>query len=463
VTYPQAPVRRSCEADATLGTVSANDTGPLRDGESHRERLTEQEGLLNLRAVLELCAAGKVRCSAKTGRPSAATVGTVTEHLALGDFYLDEPIAAFAWPLLMQAGGLAKLDGARLQLTPKGHAALGKPPAEVVRQLWQGWLTHAVIDEFTRIEEIKGQRIANVLTAAKPRREIIAKALADCEPGTWIAVDALFARMRRARLNPVIARNERALWKLYLVDAEYGSLGYLGFHEWEVLEGRYTLAVLFEYAATLGLIDVCYVDPAGERDDFRDNWGSDELDSLSRYDGLQSIRLNALGSYALGLTDTYEPVAGDIAETKPLKVLPNLDVVATGSLTAADRLQLSAWARHTADHVWTVSAVSLLTGLDTGRDLTEFVTFLTERSTHELPGTLTTLIDDVTRRAGQLSDLGHARVIECADAAVAALIARDRGLRALCRLIGDRHLAVRQEHEQKFRKALVKLGYVLGS
>jgi hypothetical protein len=33
------------------------------------------------------------------------------------------------------------------------------------------------------------------------------------------------------------------------------SLGYSGFADWPILEGRYTLAVLFEYAATLGLID----------------------------------------------------------------------------------------------------------------------------------------------------------------------------------------------------------------
>lgn len=51
---------------------------------------------------------------------------------------------------------------------------LGKLPAEILRQLWQRWLTHAVIDEFSRIEQIKGQRIRSVLTAAKPRRQIVA-------------------------------------------------------------------------------------------------------------------------------------------------------------------------------------------------------------------------------------------------------------------------------------------------
>ena len=63
----------------------------------------------------------------------------------------------------------------------------------------------------------------------------------------------------------------------------------------EILEGRYTLAVLFEYAGTLGLIDLDYIHPAGARDDFRDNWGGDDLDALSRYDGLQAIRLNRAG------------------------------------------------------------------------------------------------------------------------------------------------------------------------
>ena len=41
--------------------------------------------------------------------------------------------------------------------------------------------------------------------------------------------------------------------------------------------------LLFEYAATLGMIDVAYVDPEGARTDFRRLWGVDELRFLSRY------------------------------------------------------------------------------------------------------------------------------------------------------------------------------------
>ena len=79
-----------------------------------------------------------------------------------------------------------------------------------------------------------------------------------------------------------------------------------------------------------------YVHPAGARDDFRGNWGGDDLDALSRYDGLQAIRLTALGSYALGLTGTYQPPGAN--GTARLTVLPNLDIVATGTVASGDEL-----------------------------------------------------------------------------------------------------------------------------
>lgn len=59
---------------------------------------------------------------------------TVGSRLVDGDFYVAEPIAAFAWPVLLQAGGLARIDSGRLRLTPKGRAALRAPAAaEVIR------------------------------------------------------------------------------------------------------------------------------------------------------------------------------------------------------------------------------------------------------------------------------------------------------------------------------------------
>jgi len=97
----------------------------------------------------------------------------------------------------------------------------------------------------------------------------------------------------------VAARSLRALWRLYVVDSYFGSLGHAGSRTWDLVEGRYALCVLFEYAATLGLIDVAYADPCGARDDYRALWGADQLGCLSRYDGLSAVRVNELGAAVL--------------------------------------------------------------------------------------------------------------------------------------------------------------------
>ncbi len=427
---------------------------------SSEVRQTEPEALGNVNAVLQLCAAGKLRCSEKTHRPSAATVRTIADILVGGDFYPDEPIAAFAWPLLLQAGALARLDGTRLVLTPKGRKALGQPAHEVIRGLWQRWPRHAPLDELSRVDQIKGQRSAAALTAAGPRRHAVTAALALCPHDQWIGVDELFARMRSVGASPTIARSERGLWKLYLADPEYGSLGYDGHHDWPILEGRYTIAVLFEYAATLGLLDVDYVPPAHARDDFRHMWGADWIDALSRYDGLLAVRLTSLGSYAAGLTPTYTP-APAAAVGRTLQVLANFDVVAVATIPA-DRIVLDAFARRTSDQVWTLSTASLIAAVDVGRTPGELTTFLNERAVHGIPATVRQLLADVEDRTRCVRDLGLVRVIECADAAVAVLLSRDRTLRGLCSRIGERHLMLDPANEPKVRAALRKLGYPTG-
>ncbi|MGW1256023.1 helicase-associated domain-containing protein [Streptomyces sp. NPDC002513] len=428
-----------------------------------RVRHTEHEAQVNLLTVLRLCLTGKLRCSEKTRRPGAATVAAVAEVLDGGDFSPDEAIAAFAWPMLLQAGGLAQLTGGRLVLTTRGQTALTRPPHLTIAQLWQRWLNNSLLDEFSRVEEIKGQRSANVLTAAKPRRKLVGQALAGLVPGEWTSVDGLFTDMRAAGLNPVVHRSERALWKLYLEDPQYGSLGYDGHHDWSLLQGRYTLAVLFEYAATLGLIDIEHVPPAGARDDYQENWGGDYLDRLSRYDGLSALRLNPLGAHAVGLTGDYTPAQAPAPAVPKgrVTVLANFDIVALDGLPAADTLLLDAFSDRKTDRVWTLTTASLLRALDRGHALDELRGYLNQAASHPVPQTVTTLLDDTGRRTGRLRDTGQTHLIECADEALAALIVSDRRLRVLCTRVGERHLAVSPDRLPAFRKAALALGYPL--
>ena len=158
-------------------------------------------------------------------------------------------------------------------------------------------------------------------------------ALKQCPVGRWVQVDDFFRFMIAAALRFEVTREP---WDLYISDPQYGSLGYEGYHDWEILQGRYTLCLLFEYAATLGMIDVAYVNPAGVRRDYREMWGTDDLEFLSRYDGLIAFRLNALGAYGLGLARTYEPE--QIEARAQLTVLPSLQINVRGGRSLLTKL-----------------------------------------------------------------------------------------------------------------------------
>jgi hypothetical protein len=436
-----------------------------------RVRQTARAAQHDVQAVLRLIDAGEVRVSDKTRRPSQAAMKAIAAVLMEGDFYQDadqskrdwDPAAdlqmqTFAWPLLLQAAGLAQPAGTRLQLTAAGRKAMSKPAHEVVRQVWQKWQKTTLLDEFNRVNVIKGQQAkGRGLTAVAPRRQEISEVLEECPAGKWITVEELF------RLLKVLAHDFRVThdpWKLYIGELQYGSLGHDAAFVWESLQGRYTLAFLFEYAATLGLLDVAYISPEHARNDFREHWGTDDLSCLSRYDGLMYFRINPLGAWCLGLADGYEPPAA--AVDRVLKVLPNLDLVAAGRQpAAADVLFLERFTERSSESVWRLSKEKILAAVEHGLTVAELKEFLAARVEGSLPQTAEVFLDDLEKKAGELVDLGAARLIGCKDAVVAQTLASDRRLRAICQLAGERYLVFKGSDETAVRRALRELGHVL--
>ncbi len=263
-------------------------------------RCTAPDALSNLIATLELIADGQVRYSAATKRPLTTTVARVEDELVAGDYYAEgEPIAAYAWPLLTQAGGLARLNGTDLELTARGLDALAKPGYETLGALWARWQRNVSFDEFARIDAIKGQRRQGTLISAAKRRAAVVAALAALEPGAWADIELIWQILQTDEAPLSLTRNALALWRLYIGDPYHGSLGHAGAKSWDIVEGRYALCVLFEYAATAGLVDVTYDDPRGARDDYKYLHGTDDLPYLSRYDGLLAVRVNKLGQALL--------------------------------------------------------------------------------------------------------------------------------------------------------------------
>ena len=470
--FVTAPARASIDSLAELPAAVEREVEHYDHEARKRESWTESAQLVvdereraahaELAAVLRLIDAGKVTVSDKTRRPTSAAVRAVTGVLDTGDFYADEeigPIRAFAWPLLVQAAGLAERSGARLRLTIAGRKALAEPPAPTLRRAWERWLDTRLLDELGRVDEIKGQtgRGKRGLTAVAGRREAIAEALARCPVGSWIEVDELFRYMRASGSDFEVTRDA---WSLYLCEPEYGSLGYDGSGGWEILQARYALCVLFEYTATLGLIDVAHVPPAGAREDFRELWGADDLEFLSRYDGLSYVRLTPLGAYCLGIADEYEPPRFELRPV--LSVLSTLEIVATAELpSAADRIMLDRYADQASDRAWQLTPERLLRALEAGGSLTELSEFLAARSVNPIPEPVVRLLDDLEERAGQLRDGGTARLIACGDPALATLVANHARTRRLCLLAGERHIVVPVASERAFRRAVRELGYPL--
>ena len=373
----------------------------------------EQAAAHDLLAVLRLVEQGRVAVSVKTRRATAAAMRWIAEVLHGEDFFdaaekkqdrwsqVPGPIRAFAWPWLLQAGRLAELHGSKLALTKRGRAAL-----------------------------------------------------AECPVGKWIGFDDFSRFMRAADYDFIVTRDP---WRLYLGEPRYGSLGYAGNHDWDILQGRYVLSVLFEYAATLGMIDVAYTHPDGARPDFTKNGGADDLAYLSRYDGLRYFRLNPLGAYCLGEVDAYEPTLPPPAVR--LTVFADLRMRVEGTLPSHERLLLETVANPESDDAWRLEPSSILAAMENGYQVEELREFLSARDDQPLPETVEGFLRNLERGERALKSRDAALLIECADKDIAARLAADRKTAPLCLPAGERHVVVRAKDEKRFRKAVHGLGY----
>jgi hypothetical protein len=429
----------------------------------------EQAAQRDLKALLRLIKEDKLRVSDKTGFPTGASMKLIESTLTGGDYYSSGtrfgedadyvgPIKAFAWPLLLQAAKLASREGSRLKLTKAGEKAFTVPAYETLRLIWMRWLGFSGFDELRRIDVIKGQqgkgRVA--LTAVSNRREMISRALRACPIAEWIEVDEFFRFMQAANYYFQVSRDP---WDLYICDSEYGSLGYEGYHDWEILQGRYILCLLFEYAATLGIVDVAYVSAAGARDDFRKIWGTDDLWCLSRYDGLRKFRLTKFGAYCLGVSSEYSPKP--ITQKASFTVMPSLRLIVNGELSPDEESVLESFAERTAETEWLLSMVRTLKAIEADLDVRVFSDFLQARDEQPLPDTVAGFFRNAMERARAFKDRGNAKLIECADAALAERIANAKAMKGYCLRAGDHYLVVPSNREQHFRKELEKLGYIL--
>ena len=471
---PEVEVASTTELPATFrqarrGYVRPGEPVPFDQVELLR-RDAEQAALREVLTLLRLVDTNAVTVSAATRRATAASGRRIAKVLEGGDFFDPEeekanrwqqvpgPVRTHAWPLLLQAGKLVAMRGSKLALTKAGRAALAASPADTLNNLWNRWITNPVFDEFSRIDEIKGQtrgRGKRALTVAAERRDVIEQALARCPVGRWVLFDDFSRFMRASSLTFEVTSDP---WTLHLGEPRYGSLGFGGNHDWNFVQGRYVLCVLFEYAATLGLIDLAYTRPEDSRLDFTEMSSSDSLAYLSRYDGLRYFRLNALGAYCLDLTASYTPSRPEVRAA--VSVYPDRRIQpADGTLGHDEILLLETYANREAADVWRLDGTKMLLAIESGRDLDELRNFIACRDDQELPEPVEGFLRRTERAARALAPRGPAMLFECGDDETFARLMEDRTVGRLCLPAGERHLVVPEKSVAAFRKAVHGMGF----
>lgn len=438
-------------------------------------RQTESEALHDLPLMLRLIDQGQISVSEKTGLPGATSTRLLAEKLCGGDYYSAQesatavhnqeymgnteigPIKAFSWPMLLQAAGLAQINGKKLGLSKTGLKAMASPAPGTLRTIWQKWVKTTLLDEFSRVDVIKGQKSAGrVMTAPANRREIIHDALLQCPPGEWISVDEWSRFMQADGYEFSVAHDK---WKLYIAELHYGCIGKNhGVPHWNMLELRYLLCLLFEYCAPLGMVELAYTVPHEAREDFRRNWGADEMAFLSRYDGLMYFRVTALGDYCLGAVDQYQPQVK--TSLMRLKVQASLQInITEGQASADDLLMLENWATQESETTWRLDRQKSMLAIERGFDGQQLIDFLQTHDDQPLPQQVEHFVRTNQSQGQALRLVATSLLIECDDAHIARKIASHPDSIGLCLLAGERHLVVRCEHETRFRDVVHMQGW----
>lgn len=440
---------------------------------------TERAVFHDLTAALSLIQEGKAGVSATTRLPTLATLRQLRGRLLTGDSFPEEydraedAIRPFALLLLAQAAKWAAPEGAarnRLGLTKAGRVLLnGTPGPDDVRRAWEGWLKSDLLDELSRVRAIKGQGAkAARLTKPAERRERLAAALRACPPGRWVETDEFFRYLRAERLSPTVERGPYSA--LYIgSSADYSSLQYAGASAyWDIVIGSYLRAMLWEYAATLGLVEIAYTRPEESPHDFGEVYGLDNEPYVSRYDGLLGFRLTPLGAYILGLAPEYLPSAPPTTGAQPaLTLLSNLDLVVTDArrFTPNDRVFLERIGAPQSEGVYRLSRERILETVENGLGLAQIRQFLAARTgqaEESFPNTVQTFFADLGKRLGAIREAGRVLVLTGDDPLLLTELAHSAALRGTVRLAtagAETVLLVPEAQEAQVRRQLKKLGY----
>ena len=433
----------------------------------------EKAVFTELRRVLRLVQAGKIKVTDKGRRPTDSAVRLLSTALDSSDFDLKSPfeetnkyeekagaVRAHAWGVLIQQCGWAKSKAGNLALTGPGKEMLNGPDVSRYKDGVEAFLNNDDFDELNRIDHIRGQSggAKRYMTSPSERKIPIADSIFDWPVNQWLSLEEAY-RFAFASGNDFTV-TEQPL-HLYFSEYQYGHFGDIKGE----LERQYLRALLMESLATLGLVDTAYVFPHHLWPELGDRWGKDEMSFCSRYDGLLYVRLNGLGAFFFDISDTWTPPAAAEGNRNLFAILPNHEIAVTQSkkLSLDEIAGLEMCAILKSDYVWELNTHQILTFFESGGSMEEITTFLRSNSSTGIPDAVGIFLGDVAGKVSSVKEGEEGLLFTVKDEATAALIASDPDARKYCFLAGPDKLVVPKKNQRAFRSALKKLGYIIPS
>lgn len=424
------------------------------------EYIGGQRSETELHALLNLIKQRAIKVSEKTGNPSKAQINKLTG--VVQDYYDADSdsedhflggIKIHGWLQILQSASWIMVKKGVLHIR-ESKFNYGQAAHEILSALFKDWLHLSEQDELSRINHIKGQSGKGKKYLTKPtlRRQCIEATLTQCPIDQWIHIDEFLDLMVINKSNcPVSLDPEH----FYINDSNYGRL-----YENDLPWSRYNFCVLMEYIATLGIIDIAFSNPDHVRDDHIESCGWIDLYSLSRYDGLQYIRLTKLGAWMVGQTDSYTPAKTQHVTTAT--VIPNGRLHFQSTPHSNEALFLSTYADEISPDSWQLSPEKMIAYLETGGELKQLQAFISERDPQPfLPNDVESLFAKLEQNKQAVLSEGEVLLLTCESKEVAKHIAEAPELKVWCKRVGETQLIIPVNKENLFRKTIHQLHYAM--
>jgi hypothetical protein len=222
---------------------------------------TELIGRADLLTYLKMAELQQVKFGAKNNRLTAASARKVLANLMDGDFReLPEKVTGrtvirpFGLDVFSQESGLMTRTG---RLTKVGRDYLRSQDPKIMLTAFEKWSDSGKFDELNRIKHLGGLKSRGTrLTAVESRREKVIEALSWCPVDVWIDIQDFYRAIIIWGFDFVVEKTPYT--NLYVGSRYYGELH--GSNYWNIVNGLYINAVIWEYLGTIGAVDVAFAE-----------------------------------------------------------------------------------------------------------------------------------------------------------------------------------------------------------